>query len=470
MTGPRLLSLAIAATIVASCRAIAEDAPATRSQGRREAPVEGPASRVEPREAAPRSVPPAPPDDHRARREALARTVGEGIVLLRGAPEPDLTEFRQERNFLYFTGCEIPGAALLLDVESAGPEGDVDFRETLFLPAKDEALERWNGPRLTPGEEAEKATGIRTTRASADLDSVLSSRLARRPAFVTEYAHGALGRPLSAELLFLRDVQDRFPGLDVRPIGPSAERLRAVKSAAEVALLEEAIRITDEAHLEAMRVLEPGRGEFELEAAIEGTFRRLGAERPAFPSIVGSGPNSCVLHYQANDRTMEDGDLVVVDVGAEYRNYAADVTRTYPVSGRFTPEQREIVEAVREAQRVAIEAIRPGATLAEVHEKARGVLRDRGELDRHFPHGTSHHIGLEVHDPAGERGRRLEPGMVVTVEPGVYIPEKNLGVRIEDDVLVTDDGHRVLSTGSPSDPDSIERFLASRRPAAARSR
>jgi Xaa-Pro aminopeptidase len=198
--------------------------------------------------------------------------------------------------------------------------------------------------------------------------------------------------------------------------------------------------------------------EYQLQAVMEYVFRRDGAKRTGFSSIVGSGPNSCVLHYRDSTRRMEEGDLVVVDVGAEVQYYTADVTRTFPVSGKFTPRQREIYEIVLQAQEEAIAAVRPGSTMGEVHRKARQVI-DKAGYGRYFLHSTSHWLGMDVHDVGG-RGGKLEPGMILTVEPGIYIPEERIGVRIEDDLLVTEEGHLRLSAPLPRDPDVIEEIQA----------
>jgi Xaa-Pro aminopeptidase len=251
--------------------------------------------------------------------------------------------------------------------------------------------------------------------------------------------------------------------------------LREVKTEEELRFLQTAIDITAEAHREALRALEPGLYEYQIEAVIEYAFHRGGAEHAGFPSIVGSGPNATVLHYNSNRRRMEEGDLVVMDIGAEYRGYTADVTRTAPVGGRFTEAQRQIYESVLAAQAAAIARVRVGATLTELNEAASEVLArrlieldiidDPGEVRRFLPHGVSHYLGLDVHD-VGSYGP-LPAGAVVTVEPGLYLPPAsdlderwwNIGVRIEDDVLVTDSGPAVLSGAAPKSVEAIESMM-----------
>ncbi len=258
-------------------------------------------------------------------------------------------------------------------------------------------------------------------------------------------------------------------------LGSRLGALRTVKTEAELVLLRRAIDITAEAHREAMRALRPGMHEYEVEALVEYVFHRNGAEHPGFPSIIGSGENSVILHYETNRRRMQGGDVVVMDIGAEYHGYSADVTRTVPVNGRFTPEQRAIYEIVLRAQEAGIAAARAGAPFGEVHRAAARVvaeglrelslITDDQEVRRFFMHGTSHYLGLYVHDVG--TGGPLLPGTVITVEPGIYIAPAddvdprwwNIGVRIEDDVLITEAGPEILSAGAPRSVGEIEALM-----------
>jgi len=346
--------------------------------------------------------------EYRARRARLAQRIKGNILVLRAAPDQELVRYQQERNFYYLTGFDEPNAILLLDAASDPPQ------EFLFLAERKTAEERWTGPKLGPGTDAEKATGFSKVLSTNEFDSTLKR--------ASEKAKAVYG---------LKEVQDDLA------------YLRQVKSATEIALLEKAIGITLKGQEAAAKVVSPGIWEYEVEAALEYEFRRHGAERPGYPSIVGSGPFSTVLHYDKNDRRMQAGEVVVVDVGAEYSGYSADVTRTYPVSGKFSSRQREIYQIVLDAQKAAIAKIKPGVRISDIHEAATSYIRSKG-YEKYFIHGTSHHIGLEVHD-VGDTSRPLEPNMVITVEPGIYIPEEQLGIRIEDDVLVTGTGSRVLS-------------------------
>jgi Xaa-Pro aminopeptidase len=244
--------------------------------------------------------------------------------------------------------------------------------------------------------------------------------------------------------------------------------LRQIKDEDEIRRLRRAIGITGEALRETMREARPGMYEYELEGRVEYGFRQRGAERLGFPSIVGSGPNGTTLHYDENRRQTRPGELVVMDVGAEHGYYSADVTRTIPISGRFNRRQRELYELVLGAQQAAMDSVRPGSDLATLNRLARDYMRQHsGKLcgesgcERYFIHGLSHWLGMDVHD-VGAYSRRLEPGMVFTIEPGIYIPAESIGIRIEDDILVTPGGAEVLSSGVPRTVEEVEQAMAGR--------
>jgi Xaa-Pro aminopeptidase len=369
---------------------------------------------------------PFAPGVYRARRERLLSGFAPGTIALVEGEPPIAVEWampwRQGSDFYYLTGVDVPGAALLLWRE---PDGSPHAR--IFLPPRDAERERWAGTSLSADSPESSRLGFEAVGKSGSERETLEALLARG----------------------MKPVE----GLRARI---AAMRLR--KDEHEIALLRRAMRITGDAIVEAMRSVEPGMNEREVAALIEYIFRRGGAAGPGFPSIVGSGPNSCVLHYNRNERTLAEGDLVVCDVGAEYGRYTADVTRTFPVSGRFSPEQRKIYESVLRAQEAAISAVRPGATVREVHAAALASLSKDG-LAEHFFHGTSHWLGLDVHD-AGRYDVALEPGMVLTVEPGAYLAERAIGVRIEDDVLVTESGCEVMTSWIPRTVEEIERVMA----------
>lgn len=384
-----------------------------------------------------------PLEVYRARREKLAEDLGGAIVVF-AAPPDDLVEYQQEDNFYYLTGFDQPNAILLLDATGA------ETKEFLFIPSRDPDEERWTGAKLGPGPEASRETGIASVLPLDQFDS----------RFEAVAGQAGAVRTITNQEDNMAHLREISPGSQYENVAGAIATMRMVKSDTELALLERAIDITMAAHRAAAGVIRPGAMEYEAEAMIEYEFRRSGAERPAFPSIVGSGPFSTILHYDRNDRRMRDGDLVVVDIGAEYSGYAADITRTYPVSGRFTERQREIYQIVLDAQKAALAEVRPGASLNgpdSIHAAARASIDDAG-YGEYFIHGTSHYIGLYVHD-VGDTRAPLAPNMVLTVEPGIYIPEENIGVRIEDDVVVTEDGYRMLSD-FPKEIDDIEALMS----------
>ena len=319
--------------------------------------------------------------------------------------------------------------------------------DVLFAPPPDARHELWNGPRLAVGNELAQASGFEEVAPLSQRKARVAAALAARKGPL--YLLGA--EP--SELGFAADVRALSPE-------PVLHALRQVKDDQELALLQRACDITAAALTEAIRSVEPGQFEYEVGAVIEYLFRRYGAQRPGFASIVGSGPNSCVLHYSQSARRFGAGELIVMDVGAELHGYTADVTRTVPTSGKFSPRQREIYELVLKAQAAGIKACQPGARVSDVDRAARKVIADAG-YGAYFLHGTSHWLGLDVHD-VGAYNRALVPGMVLTVEPGIYLADEDLGIRIEDDILVTKGGPRVLSAGVPRDPDALEKLLAER--------
>lgn len=395
-----------------------------------------------------------------ARRRALLARLGRGVVLLPAAHERELerdyvqdNDFRQNNTFFYFTELETQDAWLLL-------AGSGDASETvLFLPERNPAQERWTGLRLGPDTTAVRVTGIARVLPTDSLDAVLSSAMARAP--------GPLYLPLdqtTRDEPRFRDVV--FSGRDVRNVRPAVDSMRLIKDADEIARLRKAIDISGLGHIAAMQAAHPGVWEYEIEAALEAGFRRNGADRVGYPSIVGSGPNTTTLHYDVNRRQTRDGDLVVVDAGAEWGQYTADVTRTFPVNGKFTARQKAIYDLVLATQQAAFDSTRPGITIAQLNRIARDYMRTHsGTLcgaqtcDAYFIHGLSHWLGMDVHD-VGDYGTPLKPGIVFTIEPGIYLAQEGLGVRIEDDVLVTARGAEWLSARAPKTTAEIERLMS----------
>jgi Xaa-Pro aminopeptidase len=383
-----------------------------------------------------------------ARRRALLKRIGRGAVLIPAGHERNIeqdyvqdNDFRQDNIFYYFTELETQDAWLLMTAR--GPDS---LETVLFLPPRTPSQERWTGLRLGPDTVAMRLSGISKV---LPVDS-LENRLRAAPQPVLS--------PRSARKT---DVVDN--------LAPLVDSMRAVKDADEIMRLRRAVDISVAGHIAAMRAARPGMYEYELEAALEAGFRRNGADRLGYPSIVGSGPNTTTLHYDVNRRRTENGDLVVIDAAAEWGQYTADVTRTFPVNGKFTPRQKAIYDLVLGAQQAAFEAVRPGITMRELDGIARRYMHDHsGTLcgdrtcdDReYFNHGLGHPIGMDVHDVG--IGRPLEPGMVITLEPGIYLQAEKLGVRIEDDVLVTAKGGEWLSAGAPRTTDAIEKVMQGR--------
>ncbi len=390
--------------------------------------------------------------------------VGKGVIVVRGAPDTrDYRAFSQSNQFWYLTGVEDPGAELIL-VPGSG-------RQILFLPPTDPALESVEGPRLVPGPEARRRTGIDEVRAVGEFTRVLESLKDQGPFHTPLQAAEHLGmsrdRALSAdnaagrdpwdgrstrERAFAEALEGRL-GAQVVDLSPALDRLRRVKTAEEVVALREACRISGLALVQAMRETRPGAGEWVLDAAASRVHRLAGAGGPAYFPIVGSGPNSCVLHYYRNTRRMAGGEVVLMDYGCEWNHYAADITRTWPVSGKFSARQRFVYQAVLEAQQAAIDVVKPGVTFTEMNRAATRVLADKGLVGA-IRHGANHFIGLATHDVGG--AGPLPAGAVFTVEPGAYLEREAMGVRIEDVVLVTEDGFEILSAGCPKTIDEIE--------------
>jgi Xaa-Pro aminopeptidase len=407
------------------------------------------------------------PAEFRNRRQAYAARTADGVTVLFNALEEDLREFAVDKNFYYLTGAAMPDAILVLAPAHS------QHKETLFIPERDLAQEKWTGTKRAPGAETAKQLGVDRVLGLEQFQSELTSLMAGQKKLYTVLPNRKGTAPPSTQEGHVSRLRGLFPFAEIAQVTTPIAHLRMTKSASELALLNRAIQITLAAHGAACRAVADGRLEYEVEAALEFEFRRAGATRPAFPSIVGSGPNSVILHYDENTRQMHRGELVVVDIGAEFEEYAADITRTYPVGGKFSSRQREIYNIVFAAQEAALKAVKPGVVIGKsgpIHRAAYEYIDSHGKdlkgnsLGQYFIHGTSHHLGLDVHDAVSEPDRVLEAGMVITVEPGVYIPDENLGVRIEDVVLITETGYELLSKDLPRTLEEIEKMMAKVQP------
>jgi Xaa-Pro aminopeptidase len=444
--------------------------------------------------------------EYAARRNALANLVVDGVLVAFGSAEPeeDYISFYQNSPFKYLTGFEEPAAALVLDIKG----GKIVGAQHLFVQPSDPSREVWTGPRL--GLAGTKSLGFEAHPISS-LAAVLDTLLARSGTtllqVVGDYAPNHT--ILTSDDQFVRAVGARHPDIAVRSANPAALQLRRVKSPAELDLIRRAIAITVDAQREAMRAMEPGQNEFETQALIEYTFRRNGADRPSFSTIVGSGPNSTTLHYNDDDRFFDRNDVVVMDIGASYRGYSADVTRTIPVSGTYSPDQRAIYQSVRDAQAAGERQAKLNGPARALTDSATAVLatgltrlglmdspdgtydcdsagtRQCRQLSLWYMHGLGHGIGLDVHDPgAATFGGNLVAGSAFTIEPGIYVREnildiipktpknlafiakirsaveryRNIGIRIEDDYIMTDAGLEWVSR-APREMSEIEALM-----------
>lgn len=415
-----------------------------------------------------------PNSDYRARREALAKKAGGIIVLF--APVEDsesLYSFRQNDNFYYLSGWTEPGAALLIAPALEAKENVParPYTEIFFLPPRNARLERFTGPKLSADNpEAAKITGFDRVEDMYKLPEELPKLFGseRRVVYADLPSPGEASSTLEP-FAFLKRTNTYLAFEDV---SPAISSLRMTKDAGEIALLRKAVDASVAAHRAAMKAVKPNVPEYEISALLQYEWGRRGCERPAYPPIVGSAHNSTVLHYSEDTNTMKGGDVVVIDAAAECSMYAADITRTLPVGGHFTARQREIYDIVLGAQQAAIAAFQSGKSLlfgdsdASLTKIAKDYIKAHGKdlhgqtLDQYFTHGIGHYIGLDVHD-AGDYKTPLGPGMTFTLEPGIYIPEENIGVRIEDDFLVGPDGKLInLSAALPSKAEDVEKLMA----------
>jgi Xaa-Pro aminopeptidase len=415
-----------------------------------------------------------PSSDYHARREALAKKAGGAVVLFAPLEEGDAVYgFRQEDNFYYLSGETAPGEALLIApaAEAHGNSAAHSYTEILFLPPRNLRLEKFMGAKLgADNPDAPKLTGFDRVEDMTRLPEEVAKVLAgSRPVVYTDIAAQGEASNSTEALGFLRRSNAVVLFEDVKPIVSS---LRMYKDAGEMALIRKAVDASVAAHLAAFKAVKPNVTEYEISALLQYEWTKRGCARPAYANIVGSGLNSTILHYSDDSATMQSGDVVVIDAAGEYSMYAADITRTLPVNGHFTARQREIYDIVLGAQQAAMDAFKSGKSVLtgesedSINKAARDYIKAHGKdlhgqpLDQYFIHGLGHYIGLNVHD-AGEYKSPLGPGMAFTIEPGIYIPEEKIGVRIEDDFYVDADGKLVkLSAALPSKADEVEKAMA----------
>ena len=430
-------------------------------------------------------------DEFARRRRALMKQMGrDSIAVLPAAPvrlrNNDVEyPYRQDSDFQYLTGFDEPEAVAVL------VPGRAQAEYILFVRERDPERETWDGRRAGPSG-AKRDYGADDAFPASDMDEILPGLLENRErVFYTMGAYADFDQRVVGWVNGLRTQarNGRHPPLEFVALDHVLHDMRLFKSRAEIEYIRTAAHIAARAHQRAMRFCRPGATEFQVMAELLHEFRRHNADT-AYPPIVGGGANSCILHYRENDQPLAAGDLLLIDAGCEFEFYASDITRTFPVNGRFTSAQRAVYEVVLEANRAAIAKVRPGNHWNEPHEAAvrvitqglvkLGLLKGRvpalirsGAYRRYFMHRTGHWLGLDVHDvgdyKVGDEWRVFEPGMALTVEPGIYLPAgargvpkrfRNIGIRIEDDVVVTKKGAEVLTARAPKDADQIEALMA----------
>ena len=454
------------------------------------------------------------------RRAELASRIGDnGMLIVFSAPERPKTgdvfyEYRQSNNLYYLTGITQSETTLVL------MPGNATRKEIIFVKERNPERETWTG-KILSREEVKEISGIQNVYNSSEFETFVSTILNLQPydlpryGLSTEYDkffealkntqanihlifedEQTLSGDLTGNSDFAKRLKERFIGFTIRNAWPDLTEMRQVKSPYEIKILKIAADITADALLRAYKTTKPGVWEYEVESVVEETYKRRNAFDWGFPSIIASGSNATTLHYEANQMQMKAGELLLMDVGAEYQFYTADITRTIPVNGKFSPEQTEVYNIVLQAQEAALKAIKPGVKLPDVHKAGTEVVKEGLKKlglitdttgDQHkiwFMHGVSHWLGMDVHD-TGDRARALEPGMAFTVEPGIYIREdaldhlprtsenekfiaavkpafekyKNIGIRIEDDVVVTTNGYENISSKVPRTISEIEKVM-----------
>ena len=375
--------------------------------------------------------------------------------------------FEVNSQFFYLTGLERENMVFL-----AVKEGG-ETKETLFIEPVDPLTERWTG-RMPTKEEASAASGIEQVAMIQDLSARIGGIMGR---VRIEHAFWDLYRCQESDLpdlnaLKAREFMEKYPAVTLHDLHAVCVPLREVKDAEEIEKVRSAVEITRQGLNRVMENLKPGMTEYQAQAHFEFACHMQGAEKMAFPTISASGRNGCMMHYETNREEIREGSLLLMDLGAKYGNYCSDITRTFPASGKYSPRQREIYELVLKANRAVAEYAKPGLTLRELNDRCKEVLSEgllkmgliskAEDVGKYYMHSVSHSIGIDVHD-ACFTGDVLQPGWIISDEPGLYIDEEEIGIRIEDDLLITENGCEVLSRDIPRDPDEIEAAMAGRR-------
>jgi len=403
------------------------------------------------------------------RKKVMEQVEDNSIVILFAGEAPQKSadeayQFTPNRNFYYLTGISREKMILMLTKINNKVE------ETLFIEKSDPVLAKWIGERMS-SEEAKELSGIADIQYLEDFEAkcnrlVLTYDMQNAYLDLERRDYNSL---LTKAQSFAGEINGKYPSLRVKNIYNVLFNLRAVKTEEEVENIRKAIEITHNGIKNAVSNMKPGMVEYEIEAYFDFTLKCSGVTDKAFNTIAASGANATVLHYSQNNTKTKDGDLILFDLGAQWNYYNGDISRTFPLNGKFTERQKEIYNIVLKAQLATIEAIKPGVPFTRLNEITRevlaegliglGIIKESSELSKYYYHGVSHHLGLDTHD-VGSREAELQPGMLLTVEPGLYIPEENIGIRIEDDVLVTENGNENLSKDIMKTVEEIEAFMS----------
>ena len=407
-------------------------------------------------------------------REKVAAKLENGsMLIIFGGVAPvkrggEFYPFAPQRNFYYSTGIDKPN---LVFMQKKGGDGKV--KDSLYLERYDELVAKWDGAALDAAA-AKEISGIEHCAYIDELyGHVVAALLGRMEKIHTVYLdleNRSLTAPNTPELDFAKLLREKFPDIVIKNAHPVFASVRLFKAEQEVEYIQKAADITGEAFLAMLRNSRGGMMEYELEAHLDYTYKKNGCRDRAFRSIVAGGKNACVLHYGDNDCQIADGDLVLTDFGAQWKWYSADVSRTFPANGKFTPRQKELYNIVLDANKLVLDMIKPGVVFKTLQETVQkhyveqltkiGLIQDKEELSKYYYHGVSHMLGLETHDVGNDRELVLAEGMVFTVEPGLYIAEEGIGIRIEDNVLVTADGCKNLTASIIKEVDDIETYMA----------
>ncbi len=377
----------------------------------------------------------------------------------------DYYPFEANRHFFYLTGLRREHMVLAMDNIAEKP------KTVLFIPKVDPDMERWTGKMVT-ADEAKEISGIEDVRTLDELSGYISRCTSDYEVenFYFDCFRNDVEDMADYNVLKAKEYGEKFPGCRIINLHPLVSKLRMQKDEGEVELTRQAIEITKKGLEHVMRNLKPGKKEYQVQADFEYMIQNLGADGVAFSTIAGSGINGTMMHYVTNDAECADGSLILLDLGARYKGYNADITRTYPVNGKYSERQRQVYDIVLKANRTVAARAKAGMTTKELNDIARkvlaegciklGLIEKEEDIGTYYMHGVSHHLGIDVHDVTVSDCAKLQPGAIISNEPGLYIDEWEIGIRIEDDMLITEDGCEVLSKDIIRDPDEIEAFMA----------